>query len=139
MSQRNVLAAALALLCGVVLAAAPQDTHPIPTGNGVTDADLRAAVTRAMAAIQVAQRVSKTTQTCAGTCHLQGYGSQAYGAAHSRGIPLDVAVARDDATRAFASLRNLPGAVERNALTEVAMSGAFFLVSTHALGQQPRS
>lgn len=137
MSQRNVLVVVLLVLVGTGVATGSQKSSTSSAGKTTSEADIRSAATRGMAAIQTAQKVSRKTQTCAGTCHLQGYGSQAYGAAHSRGIPLEVAVARDDATRAFASVRNLPAVVQRNALTEVAMNGAFFLVSTHAVGQRP--
>jgi ankyrin repeat protein len=104
----------------------------------IPDSAIRAAATRGFAAIQAAQRVSRKTQSCAGTCHLQGYGSQAYRAAREHGLTLDEEVARADATRWFGLLAsNLAGAVERTGLGEEAMTTAFALVSAHAVGLRP--
>ena len=97
-------------------------------------AAIRAAMTRGFAALQTAQKVSRTSQSCTTTCHLQAYGALAYRAVREQGIVVDDATESADATRGFASLRDLSVAVEQNALGEVAMNGAFFLVAAHALG-----
>jgi ankyrin repeat protein len=97
---------------------------------------IRDAATRGFAAIQAAQRVSRTTQSCTTTCHLQVYGALAYRSAREHGIPLDEEIARTDADRAFRRGfgTSLSAAVEDNALGEVAMNQAFFLVAAHAVG-----
>jgi ankyrin repeat protein len=104
-----------------------------------TDADrIRDAATRGFAAIQTAQKTSRATQSCSTTCHLQAYGALAYRSAREHGIALDEGVARADADRAFRRFATgLSAAVEDNALGEVAMNQAFFLVSAHAVGLRP--
>lgn len=100
-------------------------------------ATIRAAMTRGFAALQTAQKVSHTSQSCTTTCHLQAYGALAYRAVRDQGIVVDESVEAADALRGLASLRDLSVAVEHNALGEVAMNGAFFLVAAHALGLPP--
>jgi len=101
-------------------------------------ASFRDAALRGLAAIQAAQKRSRATQTCTGTCHLQVYGAFAYRAAREHGIPIDEAVARADATRAFrGDMINFAAAVENNSQGEVAMNQAFALVAAHQLGLRP--
>jgi ankyrin repeat protein len=95
---------------------------------------VREAATRGYAAIQVAQKTSRSSQTCAGTCHLQYYGAFAYRAMRAHGLALDEAVARADGERAFRRTgTSLTAAVEGNSLGEIAMNEAFALVSAHEL------
>ena len=56
-------------------------------------ARIREAITRGYAAIQTAQKVSRKTQACTTTCHLQGYGAFSYRAVRGQGIAVDEAVA----------------------------------------------
>lgn len=96
------------------------------------------AATRGYAAIQVAQRASRTSQTCATTCHLQAYGAFASRAIHDRGLRFDEAVTRADAVRGFRRMAtNLSAAVEGNSLGEIAMNEAFWLVAAHEIGLRP--
>jgi ankyrin repeat protein len=95
---------------------------------------VREAATRGYAAIQVAQKTSRSSQTCAQTCHLQYYGAFASRAMRDRGLPFDEALARADAERAFRRATSLTAAVEGNSLGEIAMNEAFALVSGHQLG-----
>src|ERR1700688_1503170 len=93
---------------------------------------IREAATRGFEAIQGAQKISRRTQSCSTTCHLQMYGALAYRSAREHGIALDEEVARADADRAFRRFAtDLSAAVEENALGEVAMNQAFLLVSAH--------
>ena len=94
------------------------------------------AATRGMAAIQQTQRISQKTQGCAGTCHLQMYGALAYRAALEHGLPVDAAAMRADALR-WMGRRDLAYAVEQHATGEVAMTSAFPLLASHAVGVKP--
>jgi ankyrin repeat protein len=116
-----------ALVIGVLpIGAAAQTIDP---------ARIRDAATRGYAAIQKAQQASRSSQTCTSTCHLQLYGAFAYRAMLDVGLPLDDAVARADARRAFTRVAtNLSTAVEGNSLGEIAMNEAFSLVASHAIG-----
>jgi hypothetical protein len=104
--------------------------------QSVTAETVRDAATRGFAAIQQAQRVSQKTQACAGTCHLQGYGTLAYRAAREYGIPVDEAAMRADALR-FSGRRDLAFVVEQNATGEVAMTSGLPLLASHAAGLKP--
>jgi N-acyl-D-amino-acid deacylase len=98
-------------------------------------ARVRNALTRGYAAIQTAQLQSRKTQPCAATCHLQIYGAFSYRAIRERGIALDEELARTDLTRAFrAQVTNLDEAVADNALGEVGINSAFWLVAAHEIG-----
>ena len=57
--------------------------------QGLDPSPIRDAATRGYAAIQVAQKASRTSQTCATTCHLQAYGAFASRAMYDRGLRLD--------------------------------------------------
>jgi ankyrin repeat protein len=98
---------------------------------------IREAATRGFSAIQAAQKISRSSQSCTTTCHLQVYGGLAYRTAVEHGIAVDEAVARADARGFGRFATNLSGAVEENSLGEVAMNEAFYLVSSHALGLRP--
>ena len=101
-------------------------------------ARIREAATRGYAAIQAAQRVSQKSQTCTTTCHLQAYGAFSYRAVREHGITLDEATAKADLTRGLRSKAvSLADAVQGNALGEIAMNAAFFMVASHAAGLRP--
>jgi ankyrin repeat protein len=127
MGDRVVFPIALLLVLPAISTAQPQDSFRI-----------REAATRGFAAIQAAQKASRTSQSCTTTCHLQVYGALAYRTARERGIALDEEIARADAERGFRRFAtNLSAAVEGNSLGEVAMNEAFYLVSSHAVGLRP--
>jgi ankyrin repeat protein len=129
--------AAVSATTFLLLAAVSASAQTAPAG-AIELSAIREAAARGMAAIQTAQKMSRTTQSCAGTCHLQGYGSMAYRSAREHGIVLDEDVAQADATKANRQLASdFAAAVERNALGEVAMTTAFRLVSAHAVGLRP--
>jgi Prenyltransferase and squalene oxidase repeat len=100
---------------------------------------IRDAAVRGFAAVQVAQRVSLKAQACATTCHLQVMGAFAYRSMREHGLPVDEAVAKADAVKAFSrvSLTNAPtgvsGAVEDYIGTEVGIASSF-LVAAHTMG-----
>ena len=50
---------------------------------------IREAITRGYAAIQAAQKVSRKSQACTTTCHLQVYGAFSYRAVRGQGIAVD--------------------------------------------------
>jgi hypothetical protein len=105
----------------------------ISTAQPVDSSRIREAAIRGFAAIQAAQKASRSSQSCTTTCHLQVYGALAYRTAREHGIALDEEVARADAERGFRRFAtNLSAAVEGNSLGEVAMNEAFYLVSSHA-------
>jgi len=124
----------------VVLCTLPNFILPLGAADqALAPARIRDAATRGYAAIQVAQKASRTSQTCTGTCHLQIYGAFAYRSMLDGGLRLDDAVARADAVRAFRrTVTSLSAAVEGNSLGEIAMNEAFSLVASHAIGV-PRS
>ena len=98
-------------------------------------ARIREAITRGYAAIQAAQKVSRKSQTCTATCHLQGYGAFSYRAIRGQGIAVDEAVARADLDRAFRrAVTDFDAAVADNSLGEVGINQTFFLVAAHEIG-----
>src|SRR5687767_5983277 len=101
------------------------------------DASVRAAATKAVAAIQKAQSTWYTAnkQVCA-SCHHQYQPALAYRAARERGIPLDEAVARADAIKAF-TFADIDRAIQYSYVIEPAMDDAYRLVAAHAAGVPP--
>ena len=96
---------------------------------------IREAITRGYAAIQTAQKVSRRTQACTTTCHLQGYGAFSYRAVRGQGIAVDEAVAGADLDRAFRrNVTDFDAAVADNSLGEVGINETFFLVAAHEIG-----
>jgi ankyrin repeat protein len=101
-------------------------------------ARFREAATRGYAAIQTAQRVSRKSQSCTTTCHLQGYGAFSYRSVREHGVALDEAAVRADLNRGLREpVADLARAVQGNTLGEVAMNAAFFMVASHAAGLPP--
>src|SRR5688500_17941349 len=101
------------------------------------DAPVRAAATKAVAAIQKAQSSWYTAnkQVCA-SCHHQYQPALAYRAARERGIPLDEAVARADAIKAF-TFADIDRAIQYSYVIEPAMDDAYRMVAAHAAGVPP--
>jgi ankyrin repeat protein len=96
---------------------------------------VRAALTRGYAAIQTAQAVSRKSQACTATCHMQIYGAFSYRALRARGITVDENLARTDLDRAFRrTVTDFDAAVGDNPLGEVGINQAFWLVAAHEIG-----
>src|SRR5438132_5329345 len=120
--------AVLTIVCCPALAAAQQ-----PDSSRMRDA-----VTRGYAAVQIAQKASRTAQSCTTTCHLQVYGAFAYRVVREHGIALDEEVARADLDRGFRLwATGFNAALEDNALGEVGINDAIFLVAAHEIGLRP--
>ena len=96
---------------------------------------IREAITRGYAAIQTAQKVSRKSQACAATCHLQIYGAFSYRAVRGLRIAVDEGVAGADLDRAFRrAVTDFDAAVSDNSLGEVGINQNFFLVAAHEIG-----
>ena len=121
------------LVCcvGVLIAFAPA----IASAQAPEATRIREAITRGYAAIQTAQKVSRQSQACTATCHLQVYGAFSYRAIRGQGLAVDEAVARADLDRAFRRpVTDFDAAVADNSLGEVGINQAFFLVAAHQIG-----
>jgi ankyrin repeat protein len=104
-----------------------------------SDGDLRVreAAAKGVAAIQKAQSTWYTThkQVCA-SCHHQYQPALAFRAARERGIPLDEAIARADAVKAF-TFADIDRAIQYSYVIEPAMDDAYRMVAAHAAGVPP--
>lgn len=114
-----------------VFAALPlrgQEAHPD---------DLRAAASRALAAIQKAQAPWYTTnkQVCA-SCHHQYQPALAYRVARDHRVPFDEAIAKADAIKAF-TFADIDRAVQYTYVIEPAMDDAYRMVAANAAGVKP--
>ena len=98
------------------------------------DVAVRDAATRAVAAIQKAQGAWYTAnkQVCA-SCHHQYQPALAFRAAREHGVPVDEAIARADASKAF-TFADLDRAVQYTYVIEPAMDDAYRLVAAQAAG-----
>ena len=101
------------------------------------DTPVRAAATKGVAAIQKAQSgwYTANKQVCA-SCHHQYQPALAYRAARERGIPVDEAIARADAVKAF-TFADIDRAIQYSYVIEPAMDDAYRLVAAHAAGVPP--
>ncbi|MGH9237933.1 MAG: ankyrin repeat domain-containing protein [Vicinamibacterales bacterium] len=101
------------------------------------DTRVRAAATKGVAAIQKAQSgwYTANKQVCA-SCHHQYQPALAYRAARERGIPVDEAIARADAVKAF-TFADIDRAIQYSYVIEPAMDDAYRLVAAHAAGVPP--
>jgi len=95
---------------------------------------VRDAAARALVAIQKAQAPWYTTnkQVCA-SCHHQYQPALAYRAARDHGVPLDEAIARADATKAF-DFSDIDKAVQYTHVIEPAVDDAYRMVAANAAG-----
>ena len=95
---------------------------------------VRDAAARALVAIQKAQGPWYTTnkQVCA-SCHHQYQPALAYRVARDHGVPLDEAVARADATKAF-DFSDIDKAIQYSYVIEPAVDDAYRLVAANAAG-----
>src|SRR6186997_1764548 len=98
---------------------------------------VREAAARAIAAIQKAQATWYTTnkQVC-GSCHHQHQPALAYRLAREHGIPVDEAIARADAAKAF-TFADVDRAIQYSYVIEPAMDDAYRMVAAHAAGVPP--
>src|SRR5574339_479773 len=117
----------LPLACPVLAAAQSEDDLP----------PIRDAAARGIAAIQKAQSTWYTAnkQVCA-SCHHQYQPALAYRAARERGVPVDEAIARADAVKAF-TFADIDRAIQYSYVIEPAMDDAYRLVAAHAAGVPP--
>ena len=90
-----------------------------------------------VAAIQKAQAPWYTAnkQVCA-SCHHQYQPALAYRVARDHGVPLDEAIARADATKAF-NFSDIDKAVQYTYVIEPAVDDAYRMVAAHAAGVKP--
>jgi ankyrin repeat protein len=98
---------------------------------------LREAASRAVAAIQKAQApwYAANKQVCA-SCHHQYQPALAVRVARDHGVPLDEAIARADATKAF-NFSDIDRAVQYTHVIEPAVDDAYRMVAAHAAGVKP--
>jgi len=98
---------------------------------------LREAAARALEAIQKAQAPWYTTnkQVCA-SCHHQYQPALAYRVARDHDVPLNEAVARADAAKAF-NFSDIDRAVQYTHVIEPAVDDAYRMVAAHAAGVKP--
>src|SRR5688572_12835272 len=109
----------------------------LASAQGGDDTRVRAAATKGVAAIQKAQSgwYTANKQVCA-SCHHQYQPALAYRAARERGIPVDEAIARADAVKAF-TFADIDRAIQYSYVIEPAMDDAYRLVAAHAAGVSP--
>jgi len=107
------------------------------TAQDASDDQIRDAAVRAIGAMQKAQATWYTTnkQVCA-SCHHQYQPALAFRAARERGIPVDEAIARADALKAF-TFADLDRAIQYTHVIEPAMDDAYRMVAAHAAGVTP--
>ncbi len=112
-------------------------TPALASAQGGDDTHVRAAATKGVAAIQKAQSgwYTANKQVCA-SCHHQYQPALAYRAARERGIPVDEAIARADAVKAF-TFADIDRAIQYSYVIEPAMDDAYRLVAAHAAGVAP--
>jgi len=101
-----------------------------------TDAQVRDAATRGVAAITAAQGVwANSKQVCA-SCHHQFQPAHALKAAREHGVPVDESIARADAATAF-SYADLDRAIQYTHVIEPAVDDAQRMVAADAAGVKP--
>jgi len=101
-----------------------------------TQAQIRDAATRGVAAITAAQKVWASSKQVCASCHHQFQPAHAFKAAREHGIPVDEAIARADAATAF-SYADLDRAIQYTHLIEPAVDDAHRLVAADAAGIKP--
>src|SRR5262245_43016228 len=106
------------------------------SGQTEDDARIREAAVRGLVAIQKAQTNWFTSykQVCA-SCHHQYQPALAFRTAREHGIPVDEAIARADAVKAF-TFADIDRAVQYSYVIEPAMDDAYRMVAAHAAGVQ---
>jgi ankyrin repeat protein len=102
-----------------------------------TPAEIRESVVKALAPMQKAQEPWYTAnkQVCA-SCHHQYQPSLAYRAARERGVPVNEAIARADAAKAF-TFADLDKAIQYQYVIEPSVDDAYRMIAAHAAGVAP--
>ena len=121
----------------VIVAAAAWLVAASSFAQEVDPARARDAAVRAIGAIQKAQVLWYTAnkQVCA-SCHHQYQPALAYRAGRDHGVPLDEAIARADALKAF-TFADIDRAVQYTHVIEPAMDDAYRMVAASAAGVKP--
>ena len=102
-----------------------------------TPAEIRDAVVKALAPVQQAQEPWYTAnkQVCA-SCHHQYQPSLAFRAARERGVPVNEAIARADAAKAF-TFADIDKAIQYQYVIEPSVDDAYRMMAAHAAGVPP--
>lgn len=124
-------------LVTMLIVAACLAASPAASAQAIAPARARDAAVRALGMIQKVQAPWYTAdkQVCA-SCHQQYQPALAYRAARNHGIPVNEAIARADAARAF-SFADLDRAVQYLYVIEPAMDDAYRMVAADAAGVKP--
>src|SRR5512138_2652488 len=112
-------------------------TSSIGRAQEIDEDRVRAAATRAVAAIQKAQATWYTAnkQVC-GSCHHQYQPALAYRAAREHDIPVKEDIARADGIKAF-TFADIDRAVQYSYVIEPAVDDAYRMVAGNAAGVKP--
>jgi ankyrin repeat protein len=102
-----------------------------------TPAEVREAVVKALPPVQKAQEPWYTAnkQVCA-SCHHQYQPSLAYRAARERGVPVNEAIARADAVKAF-TFADIDKAIQYQYVIEPSVDDAYRMIAANAAGVAP--
>ena len=102
-----------------------------------TPAEIRDAVVKALAPVQKAQEPWYTAnkQVCA-SCHHQYQPSLAFRAAREHGVPVNEAIARADAAKAF-TFADIDKAIQYQYVIEPSVDDAYRMMAAHAAGVAP--
>ena len=127
--MKNCVFAGLLLLLAFPVMVGAQSEDDLPP--------IRDAAARGISAIQKAQATWFTAnkQVCA-SCHHQYQPALAYHVARERGVPVDEAIARADAVKAF-TFADIDRAIQYSYVIEPAMDDAYRMVAAHAAGVEP--
>ncbi len=104
-------------------------------GGETSSAQIRDAATRALTLLQASQKTWYSKINCH-SCHHQFLPALAFRAAREHGVPVDEAIARADAAKAFA-YSDLDAAVQFRDVVETTMDLAYALVAANATGLRP--
>lgn len=97
---------------------------------------LRDAATRAVALLQSSQKDWYAKQSCE-SCHHQILPAIAFAVARAHGIPVNEAIAHDNAVHAFAPFANLDRAVQFTHIIDPSLDDGYRLVAMDAAGVRP--
>jgi N-acyl-D-amino-acid deacylase len=101
-------------------------------GGGASSPQIRDAATRAVSLLQGSQKTWYSKINCH-SCHHQFLPALAFQSAREHGVPVDEAIARADAAKAFA-YADLDAAVQFRDVVETTMDLSYALVAAHATG-----
>jgi N-acyl-D-amino-acid deacylase len=117
------------LLFTLVAPARAADAPPVP------EADLRAAAGKAIKLVQHSQADWDKKESCV-SCHHQALPLTPFRLARERGVPLDLAAARDVTAKTFAYLKDLDEAVQETEFIDIGETAAI-LVAAQGVGIPP--